>query len=372
MLPCSTDNRRENSSSVLALADRTAILKAMITVFSEKHQLRNPRTELYNGELVRPHESPERAEIILDRLRTERSGEVIGPADFGTAPLLRVHDSGYLEFLSQAWTEWSAAGGRGEAIPDCWPARRMAQRCPSSISGKLGYYAMAGETSISQGTWEAARAAADVALTAAARIAAGERSAFALCRPPGHHAARDLYGGYCFLNNAAIAAQYLRDQGAARVAILDVDFHHGNGTQDIFYDRADVLYVSLHGDPAHAFPYFMGYADETGAGAGAGFNLNLPLPPGTNFEVWQDVLRSALARIADFRTDALVVSLGVDTFAEDPISFFRLESKDFIRYGRMLGKQALPTLFVLEGGYAVDAIGVNVVNVLSGFEEAGL
>ena len=225
-------------------------------------------------------------------------------------------------------------------------------------------------TSISHGTWEAARAAADVALTGASQIKEGARAAFALCRPPGHHAARDLYGGYCFLNNAAIAAQYLRDAGAARVAILDVDFHHGNGTQDIFYDRPDVLYISLHGDPAEAFPYFSGFADETGTGAGAGFTLNLPLPPGTKFGAWQDALRAALLRIENFRADALVVSLGVDTFAEDPISFFRLQSADFSTYGRMIGASALPTLFVLEGGYAVGEIGVNVVNVLTGFEDA--
>src|SRR5580693_2728145 len=172
----------------------------------------------------------------------------------------------------------------------------MTQRVTNNIAGKLGYYAMAGETSISQGTWEAARAAADVALTAASLIKDGTRAAFALCRPPGHHAARDLYGGYCFLNNAAIAAQYLRDQGAGRVAILDVDFHHGNGTQDIFFDRADVLYASLHGDPAHAFPYFSGYADETGVGAGTGFNMNLPLPPATAFFAWEQALASGLAR----------------------------------------------------------------------------
>ena len=228
---------------------------------------------------------------------------------------------------------------------------------------------MAGETSISLGTWEAARAAADVALTGALQIKEGASAAFALCRPPGHHAARDLYGGYCFLNNAAIAAQYLRDGGAARVAILDVDFHHGNGTQDIFYTRPDVLYVSLHGDPADAFPYFSGYADETGAAAGSGFTLNLPLPPGTEWATWQDALRTALKRIADFRADALVVSLGVDTFAQDPISFFRLQCSDFFSYGQMIGACALPTLFVLEGGYAVGEIGINVVNVLTGFEQ---
>jgi acetoin utilization deacetylase AcuC-like enzyme len=342
----------------------------MITVFSTDHLLRNPRTELYGGELVRPHESPERAQIVLERIETQHVGPVIAPANFGAAPLLRVHDAHYIEFLKQAWSDWVAAGNRGEAIPDCWPARRMTPRRPHSITGKLGFYAMAGETSISRGTWEAARAAADVALTAAAQIREGADAAFALCRPPGHHAARDLYGGYCFLNNAAIAAQHLRDTGAARVAILDVDFHHGNGTQDIFYDRADVLYVSLHGDPADAFPYFSGYAEETGTGAGAGFNLNFPLPAGTEFSAWQQALRAALTAIADFRADVLVVSLGVDTFAEDPISFFRLQSADFSTYGRMIGACALPTLFVLEGGYAVGEIGINVVNVLTGFEEA--
>jgi acetoin utilization deacetylase AcuC-like enzyme len=343
----------------------------MLTIYSSDHRLRSARTELYGGELVRPHESPERAEIVLDRIGTERLGEVIAPEKFGLDPVLRVHDAGYVEFLRHAWDEWTAAGNRGEAIPDCWPSRRMTPRKPSSITGKLGYYAMAGETSISAGTWEAACAAADVALTGAARIQRGERAAFALCRPPGHHAAHDLYGGYCFLNNAAIAAQYLRDGGAAGVAILDVDFHHGNGTQDIFYERADVLYVSLHGDPAEAFPYFSGYAEETGAGAGTGFNLNLPLPPKTAFAAWSEALRHALERVAAFRADALIVSLGVDTFEEDPISFFRLKSPDFRAYGGMIEALGLPTLFVLEGGYAVDAIGVNVVNVLHGFEDGG-
>jgi acetoin utilization deacetylase AcuC-like enzyme len=343
----------------------------MITVFSSDHLLRSARTELSGGQLVSPHESPERAQIVLERVQSERLGPVIAPTSFGAEPLLRVHDARFVQFLQSAWNDWAAAGNRGEAIPDCWPARRMSLRIPNSITGRLGYYAMAAETSISKGTWEAARAAADVALTGASHITAGARAAFALCRPPGHHAARDMYGGYCFLNNAAIAAQSLRDAGAARVAILDVDFHHGNGTQDIFYDRADVLYVSLHGDPAEAFPYFLGYAEEVGSGAGSGFNVNLPLAAGTQWEAWRDALRAALKRIAEFRADALVVSLGVDTFVQDPISTFRLQSADFTSYGRMIGAAALPTLFVLEGGYAVGEIGVNVVNVLSGFEQPG-
>jgi acetoin utilization deacetylase AcuC-like enzyme len=340
----------------------------MITVFSEDHLLRHPRTELSGGELVRPHECPERAQFVLDRVHEQKLGSVIAPTRFDTAALLRVHDADFLQFLEHAWRDWVAAGNRGEAIPDCWPARRMTQKCPTSITGKLGYFAMAGETSISAGTWEAARAAADVALTAAELVKCGERAAFALCRPPGHHASRDLFGGYCFLNNAALAAQSFRDGGANRVAILDVDYHHGNGTQDIFYERADVLFASVHAHPAEAFPYFSGYAEETGNGAGLGFTLNLPMPQGTEFDVWQQALKVALHRIAEFRADALVVSLGVDTFVNDPISAFRLRSPDFTTYGQMIGACSLPTLFVLEGGYAVQEIGVNAVNVLTGFE----
>jgi acetoin utilization deacetylase AcuC-like enzyme len=339
----------------------------MITVYSDQHFLRNPRTELYGGELVSPHECAERAEFVLQRVRSTGLGEIVMPQSFGLGPVLRVHDAQFVEFLSSAWKDWVAAGNRGEAIPDCWPARRMQQRRPDSITGKLGYYAMAAETSISAGSWEAACASADVALTAAARLANGESGVFALCRPPGHHAGRDLYGGYCFLNNAAIAAQYLRDQGLLRVAVLDVDFHHGNGTQDIFYDRSDVLYSSIHGDPREAFPYFSGFADEAGSGAGTGYTHNLPLPRGTGFPAWRAALDTALARIAGFAPTALVVSLGVDTFEHDPISFFKLRADDFSAYGRLIGSLRIPTLFVLEGGYAVAEIGVNAVNVLQGF-----
>ena len=341
----------------------------MITVFSEDHRLRNARTELHGGELVSPFESASRAEIVLERVRAVALGPIQAPSRHGLAPVLRVHDEQFVEFLSSAWAEWAAAGNRGEAIPDCWPARRMFQRRPIGIAGKLGYYAMAGETSISAGTWEAACAAADVAISAAEGVSQGAAAAFALCRPPGHHAARDLYGGYCFLNNAAVAAQFLRDGGAGRVAVLDVDFHHGNGTQDIFYDRPDVLFVSIHGDPAEAFPYFTGYAEETGAAAGDGFNLNLPLPRGTEFTLWRAALEAALARIRRFSPDALVVSLGADTFAGDPISSFKLQSADFSAYGRLIGACRIPTLFVLEGGYAVAELGINVANVLSGFED---
>jgi hypothetical protein len=198
-------------------------------------------------------------------------------------------------------------------------------------------------------------------------VAGGERTAFALCRPPGHHAAIDMYGGYCFLNNAAITAQMFLDDGAKRVAVLDVDFHHGNGTQDIFYERSDVLFCSLHGQPEDAFPHFLGYKDETGAGKGEGFNVNYPMPPGTPYSRWSKALKDAIKRIKAYGPDALVISLGVDAYKDDPISFFKLDNEDFTDCGRQIAKLKLPTLFVMEGGYAIAEIGVNTVNVLDGF-----
>lgn len=342
----------------------------MITIHTEKHRLRAPKTELHGGEFVTPFECPERIEHILARIEARGLGEVVAPDSFGLDPVLAVHDPDYVAFLGTCWEEWQAAGYAGEAIATCWPSRRMTRaKPPRDIDGRIGYYCLASETSISGGTWEAAMAAADVALTGQRLVSAGARAAFALCRPPGHHAAQDMFGGYCFLNNAAIAAQAFRDQGAARVAVLDVDFHHGNGTQAIFYDRADVQFLSLHGDPEDAFPHFLGGADETGQGEGEGANVNYPLPPGTPYAVWAEALEDALARIRGFRAEALVVSLGVDTFKDDPISFFRLESDDFTDYGRKLASLSLPTLFVMEGGYAVSEIGVNTVNVLEGFED---
>jgi len=213
----------------------------METIFTEKHMLRNSRTELCGGLLVEPFERPSRAQDILARVLETGLGPVSPPEDFGLDPILAVHDAGYIAFLQSAWRDWTAAGFEGEAMATVWPARRMSTRIPSHIEGRLGYYAMACETSISDGTWEAAYAAAQVALTGAERLNSGARAAFSLCRPPGHHAAIDMYGGYCFINNAAVAAQHLLDTGARRVAILDVDFHHGNGTQDIFDSRDDVL-----------------------------------------------------------------------------------------------------------------------------------
>jgi acetoin utilization deacetylase AcuC-like enzyme len=205
-------------------------------------------------------------------------------------------------------------------------------------------------------------------MTGVQLIQEGSAVAFSACRPPGHHAASDLYGGYCFFNNAAVACQAFVDQGAGRVALLDVDYHHGNGSQSIFYDRDDVLYVSLHGDPRQEFPYFLGYDDEAGAGKGVGYNVNFPMPWGTEWTAYCASLEKGLARIRDFAPDALVVSLGVDTFEKDPISKFRLKGEHFPLMGsKIAGKISCPCLFVMEGGYAVNEIGANTVGLLTGF-----
>lgn len=335
---------------------------------SGDHALHAPRFELSGGELVAPFECPERVGMILARLAERGFKDVAEPGAADMGAIRAMCDPGYLEFLETAWDAWTAAGHGGDLIATNWPARRMnAERRPRDIDALAGFYALASETAISAGTWKAALASAAAAQSAAAHVAGGARTAFALCRPPGHHATADMFGGYCFLNNAALAAEHLRAAGAARVAVLDIDFHHGNGTQDIFYFRDDVIFASLHGAPEDAFPHFLGYADETGAGAGEGANLNLPMPEGTAWDVWGAALDQALSRLRVLGAEALVVSLGVDAYKDDPISFFRLESEDFTRAGAAIGGLGLPTVFCMEGGYAVAEIGVNTVNVLEGF-----
>jgi len=345
----------------------------MKIVHSDRHRAHFPQGELFGGELVTPFERPARIEYVLRRLRETGMPDPVAPEPVDMAPVRAVHDGGYLDFLAGAWERWVAAGYRGEVIPCQLPVRRLrGDRVPEHIDGQAGYYCFAVETAITAGTWEAAQSSAAVAQTAQRAVSAGDRVAFALCRPPGHHASHDQYGGYCFLNNAAVAAEMFRADGAGRVAILDIDFHHGNGTQDIFYERGDVLFCSLHGDPVHAFPFYLGHADERGAGPGEGANRNYPMPPGTRYERWSTALDDALAAIGAFGADALVISLGVDAYEADPISFFKLESADFIDAGRRIARAGLPTVLVMEGGYAIEAVGVNTVNVLTGFlEESG-
>jgi acetoin utilization deacetylase AcuC-like enzyme len=331
----------------------------MKTIYTDDHRLQDGKAELIDGKLLPCFEMPRRAEIVIGRVREVGLGEVLAPEAFGRAPLERVHT-------------WTAAGRDWDALPLNWQVRGMrADREPVSIDGKLSYFSFDAGTPITAGTWQAASAAADVALTGQKLVAQGERAVFSLCRPPGHHAASDYYGGYCFMNNAAIAAQAFRDSGARRVAILDVDYHHGNGTQTIFYGRSDVLFCSLHGHPSQEFPFFLGYEDETGGGHGAGFNRNYPLPWGSGWDKWSEALKDACRQIDRFVPETLVVSLGVDTFKDDPISQFTLDSPNYLEIGQRIADLGRPTLFVMEGGYAVEEIGINAVNVLMGFEGAG-
>jgi acetoin utilization deacetylase AcuC-like enzyme len=339
---------------------------------------------MFRGKLVACHEVPARLDHVLTELQRRPMAPLLTP-DLSNATanakldatLARVHSPDYLAFLAGAWDEWVAmdpANAHQDALPSVWPLpNRHGFRTdvlPRNFAARLGAYSFDAGSPLTAGTWVAARAGAACALAAVQDVLAGERSAFALTRPPGHHAGPDFFGGYCFINNAAVAAQALRDGGVDRVAVLDVDYHHGNGTQTIFYERADVLTVSLHGDPVTEYPFFLGHADERGAGAGKGFNLNLPLPRGTGFATWRAALSTALQAVADFGAQALVVPLGLDTFAGDPISGFTLQSADYLAVGAALAGAGLPTVFTFEGGYAVDEVGVNAVNVLQSFAQA--
>lgn len=344
----------------------------MKTIYTVLHQHHAQQFELNRGKLGQPFERPERADRIFAAVQSENLGPVEAPAEFSLDHSTRIHTPELVAFLQRAYADWAsdgAEGRTGDALPITWAIRGFRDDVvPESIVGRLSYYSFDGMTAITPGTWTAVKSAVDVALTGARYLASGaERSIFALCRPPGHHAATSYYGGYCFLNNAGIAAQYLLDQGAKRVAILDVDYHHGNGTQEIFYKRNDVLYVSIHADPMTDFPYFLGHADETGVGAGAGCNLNLPLPRGTDWARWSQALDAAKKAIVAFKPDSLIVSLGVDTFEGDELSAFRLTTPDFLRMGQSIAELRLPTLIVMEGGYGYEHIGINTVNVLKGF-----
>lgn len=344
----------------------------MRTFYNDRHPLHHGRHEMFRGELVPCFEVPARADYVLQELRARNVGTIEAPPAIDGALIERVHTPRYLQFLASAWDEWVALDPRNaerDALPSYWPVRTFrTDVLPASFPARMGLFSFDAGSPITSGTWEAARHGAACAVGGAQRLLAGDRAAFALTRPPGHHAGADVFGGYCFLNNAAIAAQALRDAGLAKVAVVDIDYHHGNGTQAIFYDRPDVFFASIHGDPHTEYPYYLGYADERGAGAGEGANLNLPLARGTGFDGWRDALAQALRAVRSFGAEALVVSLGVDTFGGDPISGFRLASDDYLRVGVDLAAAGLPTLFVFEGGYAVAEVGRNTVNVLQGFE----
>ena len=342
----------------------------MKTVFSPRHVSHAGQLELIAGGLVSGFELPARAEIVRARVEGERLGPILAPESFDLALAKRVHDPGFVGFLPTVWPRWRAEGREGTALPYAWPTRGLrGDVVPDDIDAALGFYSFDAGAGFVEGTWAAIRASFETAMTGVGLVENGERAAFSLCRPPGHHAGKNFMGGYCYLNNAAIAAQAFRDRGAARVGVLDVDYHHGNGTQQIFYRDGTVAVFNIHADPRREYPFFLGFADERGEGPGEGFNHNFPLPWGTAFDAWAAALDEACERIAAFEPDVLVVSLGVDTFERDPISRFKLKTEDYPRIGRRIEKLGRPTLFVMEGGYAVEEIGVNAVGVLTGYEE---
>ncbi len=326
--------------------------------------------EMHQGELVPCFENPARLENIIEAFKSNQLEQLLSPADFGMQPILAVHDHDYIKFLQTIHAEWVADGRKGDVVPYIWPVPGLKRSAHQNLNAKVGYYAFSSDSPIMQGTWQAAYSGAQTALSAVdAVLNQGEKSAFSLSRPPGHHAHKANYGGYCFLNNAAICAQFGLDNGCKKVAILDVDFHHGNGTQDIFYQRSDVLHVSIHGDPKSNFPYYLGDADEIGEGEGRGYNLNLPLADGTNMQQWSVAFQQSADTINGYAADLLIVPLGVDTFEDDPISSFKITTADYLAMGKLIASLKLPCVFVMEGGYDVGPIGQNVINVLQGFEQ---
>ena len=331
--------------------------------FFDPRQLRHaPARELHNGGFTDYAETPARAEAILAAI-----GGAEAPEDRGEAPILAIHDADYIAFLKSAAARWAEAGRPGDVVGYVWPVVGRRPLRLDRIDALIGQYSFDASTPITPHTWESAYWSVQSALAATQAVLDGERAGFALCRPPGHHAGADYYGGYCHLNAAAIAAQAARDAGKRRVAILDIDYHHGNGTQDIFWSRDDVFYASLHADPATDYPFYWGHADEVGEGAGTGTTLNLPLPQGTTLDAFRRAQSQALAAIGDYGAELLVVSFGADTYTGDPISAFKIETPDYALLAQDIAAAGLPTAIVMEGGYAVDALGENVASLLSGW-----
>lgn len=346
-------------------------------VASDAHLAHAGLVELYAGREVPCFESPERATVIRDALLATGAYRLEAPADHGPDPIAAVHDLELIDLVEGVWADAIADGHdpRRALLPDTFLLREYAARMalehlPAGRHHRLGAYCFDTATPIVAGTAAAARAAVDIGLTALDRVLEGERLAYGLCRPPGHHAGRNLIGGYCFYNNAAIVAESLLSRGAQRVAILDVDFHHGNGTQQIFWDRGEVLYVSLHGDPRAIYPYYSGYATERGAGDGEGTTLNLPLPAGTDGDAYLAALADGLDAIRAFGADGpLVLSLGFDTYHADPICNLALQTDDYARIGLAIAGLGTSAVALQEGGYAVDALGANAVAFLGGLRD---
>ena len=324
--------------------------------WDERQRAHKPAGEFFNGAMHPAAEHGGRVDAILQAIgRTET------PTDQGMEPLLRVHSADYLEFLRTAHERWRAAGREGDAYPYTFPVVGRRPLKLSRVDALLGQHSFDTSTPIAEGTWDAAYWSAQTALAAVDAVLEGERTAFAFCRPPGHHAGTDYLGGYSYLNNAAIAAEQAMAAGR-RVAILDVDYHHGNGTQDVVSGREGIAFASIHADPSTDYPFFWGHADES-----QGNILNLPLPRGTDWSAYEPALARALDWIAKHEADLLIVSYGADTFEGDPISYFKLKTSDYAPMAGLIASLGLPTMIVMEGGYAVHALGANVGEFLSGF-----
>jgi len=347
----------------------------MKVVHTARHLGHDPQIEFESGSLHPAFEHIGRAESIRAALAADPAFTLTEPTRWGTAPIEAVHDPGLVRFLHSAWSEFQQVRpGTREVVPDVFKHRSLRAGMgdvgePTSIEARLGWWAYEVTTPITEGTFDAALGAVDTALSATGLVLGGERAAYGLCRPPGHHAGRSLYGGYCFLNNAAIAAHHVASTTGARVTILDVDYHHGNGTQQIFYERDDVQYVSLHADPVRAYPYVTGFTDETGAGRGRGTTSNIVLSAGTDDDAYLLALDRACDLISGFAPSLVIVSLGLDTFIDDPIADLALTAEGFERCGRVVSQLDLPTVVLQEGGYDVASLGENVRRWLMGLDQ---
>jgi acetoin utilization deacetylase AcuC-like enzyme len=343
-------------------------MSAMHTVYTDRHKRHTTDEVQLEGRPFLTEEVPARAEIIRNAVQAAQLGSMTAPTDHGLEPILAVHDTDFVDFLQSVYAESTAFYKQAEPVFAWTFATRHNGRKPKSFLGLIGYYAFGWGTPILEGTWEAAYWSAQCALSAADLVRGGERVAYALCRPPGHHAAADLYGGFCYLNNAAIAARYLGQEGA-RIAVLDIDYHHGNGTQAIFYRDPSVLFCSLHAHPDDDYPYYWGEADERGEGPGEGYNRNWPLSQETDDARYLEALDKALAVIREFAPCYLVVSAGFDIVAGDPVGSFHVTTEGLHEIGRRIARLDLPTVIVQEGGYLLDRLVENAIAFLRAFIE---
>ncbi len=346
----------------------------MKIIYSDNHHQHNPAFEVFEGGIKTPYmENPDRMERVLSALQKLDWIEILAPSDFGLEPILTVHDRDYVEYLGTAFEEWIREGEDDEKVsllPATFPPRGSTHK-PENILGRAGFYTFDLSAPIQAGTYQAALSAVNCGLSGAKVITYGEKTAFSLCRPPGHHAGKSFSGGYCYLNNSAIAANWLTQHG--RVAILDIDYHAGNGTQDIFYERGDVLSISIHADPSFEYPYYCGFADETGAPTDGetdlrtGLQRNYPLPAGTDDAKYLATLEEALMLIQSFDATYLVLSAGMDIYKDDPLGTFEITRNGIQEIGKSIASLNIPTLILAEGGYANEDLGYNFIALLNPF-----